>query len=166
MNQATQTAQEALNEAFRAFENNPTGETRQAYETARLALLMALNAERGDVRRITTEDGYRFTLQPDGTWVSAGGDMTIENLQEFTQWVGIASYEAGEGEPTEDFDNADFAKEVYEFLYFNEDEDTRGRLQVIAANEDEAWKAFNEIGMLIYSGQWVMQFLGAQPCKR
>jgi hypothetical protein len=166
MNKATETAQEALNQAFFAFQKNPTGETRQAYETARAGLVAALNAKEGNMRRLTTEDGYRFTLQPDGTWLSSGGDMTIDNLQEFMEWVGIASYEAGEGEPTDDFDNADFAKEVYEFIYFNEAEDVNGRLQVIAANEDEAWQAFNEIGMLIYSGQWLMQFLGVQPCKR
>lgn len=120
------------------------------------------------MRKLITEDGYRFTEQPDGTWTD--GDITYDSLEQITGAVGIKTYETGEGEPTDDFDNADFAKEVWEFLYFNEADDeaddTRGRLQVIAANEDEAWKAFNEIGMMIYSGKWIMQFLGVQPCKR
>lgn len=116
------------------------------------------------MRKLTTEDGYCFIKQPDGSWTD--GDMTFENLQALTDSVGIKTYETGEGQATADIDNADFAKEVYEFIYFDESEDARGRLEVIAANEFDAWQAFNEIGALIYPGAWIMKFLGVQPCKR
>lgn len=118
------------------------------------------------MRKLTTEDGYCFIKQPDGSWVSRGDDLVFENLQAITDWVGIKTYETGEGQATDDVDNADFAKEVYEFIYFDESEDTHGRLQVIAANEFEAWQAFNEVGMLIHPGAWLMKFFGVQPCKR
>jgi hypothetical protein len=47
------------------------------------------------MRKLITEDGYRFTEQSNGTWISDGGDMTIENLQEFTDSIGVTFYEDG-----------------------------------------------------------------------
>lgn len=116
------------------------------------------------MRRITTEDGYRFTEQPDGTWTD--GDMVYDNLEQITGAVGIKTYITGEGEPWGDFHACDHYKEVWEFYFFEPSDDRFGRLSVVADSESKAWEAFNEIGGLIHKGQWLMKFLGVQPCKR
>jgi hypothetical protein len=56
--------------------------------------------------------------------------------------------------------------EIWEFRFFEPSTGAFGRLTIAADNETEALETFNKIDGLIHKGQWLVKFLGAQPCKQ